>query len=192
MAELYALSRSKLKPSDLMVKFCNTLIDTEALLDGIAQGDYLRHPREVAALEDLLPTAEAQEFIRRDARLQGNQFEKLRAFLMERKAEIQKLDKLGTKSRSDLTDSNTDDKPTRNKGCFRCGGDHLIKDCDKSEGDKNFKGKKGRGKINHGEANPSGQEVQTNTFRSTNCRRCKRANQSPKPCPGCTLSLIHI
>ena len=188
VSELYNLSSLKLKSLDMMVKLCTTLVDTEALLDSIHQGDYLRHPREVAALEDLLPTYEAQEYIRRMSRLTGNEYEKLKSFLTERKEEILKLEKLGTKSRLDYVDipkSDKSDKPSR--GCFRCGDkDHMVKDCPEPAPDKENKAKDGKSRkpSSKGGQSSSKQETQTNTFRSSNCRRCSRASQSPKPCPG--------
>ena len=54
VAELHGLSYKKLKDG-FMQKLCVTLQDTEKLLASAGQDGYLRHPREVAALEDLLP-----------------------------------------------------------------------------------------------------------------------------------------
>ena len=39
----------------MMRKLCDTLLNTESVMDALGQGEYLRHPREIAALEDLLP-----------------------------------------------------------------------------------------------------------------------------------------
>ena len=55
--ELYILNGSKLG-GNFMAKLVTTLIDTEALLDQNGNGDYLRHPREIARIQDMLPRAE--------------------------------------------------------------------------------------------------------------------------------------
>lgn len=190
VSELYNLSKLKLKPEDLMVRFHNTLLDTETLLDEVGQGDYLRHPREVSALEDLLPTEEAKEFIRRDSRLTGNEYEKLRQFLIERMTEIQKLSRLGTKANNDVS-ADTKDDFRKSKACFKCGEDgHFSRDCTKAGGDKDTRAGngKGRGKNSKADGNAVGHEAHTNSFRPSSCRRCKHAKtgQAAKPCPGCT------
>lgn len=60
MAELHGLDKKKLG-KDFMVKFAMTLEDTEALLERDGNGDYLRHPREVSSLQDMLPQTERAE-----------------------------------------------------------------------------------------------------------------------------------
>ena len=194
VTELNDLFKLKLSNADLIVKFHNTLVDTEALLDSIGQGAYLRHPREVAAMEDLLPREEAREYVRREARLPGNEFEKLKAFLAERKTEIQKLEMLGTRYRTDHSDTpDNKDQKKFTKGCFNCGEEgHISRDCPKPRKDREGGGGKGDHDRGGGgrskKANNSHQQAQTNTFRPSSCRRCKTAGKSPKPCPGCNKS----
>ena len=57
MDELHSLDHKKLG-KNFIYKFAATLLDTETLLDANENGDYLRHPREVAYLQDKLPEAE--------------------------------------------------------------------------------------------------------------------------------------
>ena len=175
VADLYKLVTLKLKPDDLMVKFHNALPDTESLLDGIQIGEYLCHPREVAALKDILPHSEKELFVCCDLQLPGNAYEKLKAFLRQRKDKIQKLDRHGTKVNPDLVDYK-DDKP-RN-GCLRCReGPHQIRDClvpPKKQGGKEKKG-----------ATNSAQRIQTNSCRPASCRRCLKAGGTGRPCPRC-------
>ena len=65
MDELHILDHKKLWDS-FIHKFAATLIDTEALLDANQNGDYLRHPREVAYMLDKLPKAEKLEYVKRE------------------------------------------------------------------------------------------------------------------------------
>ena len=55
--ELHILNASELG-GNFMAKLVTTLIDTEALLDQNGNGDYLRHPGEIAHIQDILPRAE--------------------------------------------------------------------------------------------------------------------------------------
>ena len=124
VADLHALGKAKMGNAEKMIKLANTLVDTEALLDGIGQGDYLRHPRELDELEEMLPYQEAAELAKRSGRLRGTDYEKFRAFLLERKTELEKLSRLGNKGTFDLTD-------VKKEICKSCGGKHATKDCKK-------------------------------------------------------------
>ena len=95
MDELHSLDHRKLGDS-FIHKFAATLVDTEVLLDANQNGDYLRHPREVAHIQDKLPRAEKLEYIRREKGYHGSDFAKLKAFLLERKQEEEELRKFGT------------------------------------------------------------------------------------------------
>ena len=44
MADLYELQDVKLPAQKLMRKLCDTLINTEVVMDNLGQGEYLRHP----------------------------------------------------------------------------------------------------------------------------------------------------
>ena len=55
MVELHSLDWRKLGTNNFLKKFATMLEDTEQTLVGIGSEDYLRHAREVASLEDMLP-----------------------------------------------------------------------------------------------------------------------------------------
>ena len=95
MDELHSLDHKKLG-DNFIHKFAATLIDTEALLDANQNGDYLRHPREIAYIQDKLPRSEKLEYIRREKNYHGSDFAKLKSFLVERKQEEEVLRKFGT------------------------------------------------------------------------------------------------
>ena len=95
MDELHSLDHKKLG-DNFIHKFAATLIDTEALLDANQNGDYLRHPREVAYIQDKLPRSEKLEYIQREKNYVGSDFAKLKSFLVERKQEEELLRKFGT------------------------------------------------------------------------------------------------
>ena len=94
VAELHGLNAKKLG-DEYMVRFATTLEDTEALLERDGNADYLRHPREVTALQDMLPKNERAEFVKRCRSYIGTDYVKFKTFLMERKAEQQDLVKFG-------------------------------------------------------------------------------------------------
>ena len=71
MDELHSLDHKTLG-KNFIYKFAATLLDTETLLDANENGDYLRHPREVAYLQEKLPEAERLEYIRRAKNYQGS------------------------------------------------------------------------------------------------------------------------
>ena len=95
MDELHSLDYKKLG-DNFIHKLAATLIDTEALLDANQNGDYLRHPREVAYIQDKLPRSEKLEYIRREKNYHGSDYAKLKSFLVERKQEEELLRKFGT------------------------------------------------------------------------------------------------
>ena len=99
MDELHSLDHRKLG-DNFIHKFAATLLDTEALLDANQNGDYLRHPREVAYLQDKLPEAEQLKYIELEERYQGSEFAKFKSFLVERKREVERLRKFGTGARA--------------------------------------------------------------------------------------------
>ena len=209
MSALHGLKKTRLNHSDFMIKLCNTLVDTETLLDGIGQGDYLRHPRELAELEDLLPHHEAQELIRRSNRFTGNDYEKYHKFLVERRTELEKLARLGTKGKTDLLDKSEN----RSAGgdqvvCEKCGGRHKTQDCWKGgKGTKtcykcgeegHFKSqcvntlqrKKRGGQTDGADTGPGDQtgkreDIHSNAVRPSFCNRCKNCSNLSTPCPGC-------
>ena len=95
MDELHSLDHRKLGDS-FIHKFAATLVDTEAFMDANQNGDYLRHPRKVAHIQDKLPSVEKLEYIRSEKGYHGSDFAKLKAFLAERKQENEELRKFGT------------------------------------------------------------------------------------------------
>ena len=68
MEELRTLHASNKLGGNFMAKLANTLIDTRARLDKNGNGDYLRHPREIAHIQNMLPRAEKLEYIKREKR----------------------------------------------------------------------------------------------------------------------------
>ena len=102
MEELHNLNASKLG-GNFMAKPATTLVDTEALLDQNGIGDYLRHSREIAHIQDMLPKAEKLKDIKMEKNYIGSEFVKLKAFLVERKWEEDQLRKFGTRECSDDT-----------------------------------------------------------------------------------------
>ena len=84
MEELHALDAGKLG-GNFMAKLATILVDTEALLDQNGNGDYLRHPREIAHIQDMLPKMEQLEYIKREKNCIGSDFAKLKGFLVEGK-----------------------------------------------------------------------------------------------------------
>ena len=199
MEELHSIDAAKLGVN-FISKLAATLLDTETLLDANGNGDYLRHPREVAALQQMLPRVEKIEYIKREKSYIGGDFAKLKAFLSERKLEEEQLKKLGTGEMFDNTESEKkkcdycsrkghlkadcwkfqkdqkDGKETsgagRGSGCFRCGGkDHKKDQCPMASG------KKG-----------ADQETHSNHLRTAECPRCKNAASLPGGCAGCSKS----
>ena len=71
-------------------------MDTEALLDANQNGYYIRHPREVAHIQDKLPRVEKLNYIRKEKGYHGSNFAKLKAFLTDRKQKTDELRKFGT------------------------------------------------------------------------------------------------
>ena len=205
MDELHSLDHRKLGDS-FIHKFAATLVDTEVLLDANQNGDYLRHPREVAHIQDKLPRAEKLEYIRREKGYHGSDFAKLKAFLLERKQEEEELRKFGTGVKEE------DPKQTKKKCdyCTRTG--HTKEECfkykreqaggetksgsEKSErgcwncGDAGHKSfgcpqPKQSGKAGKGGKTSSSQDIQSNHLRTADCPRCKSAAGLPGSCAGC-------
>ena len=110
--DLHSLDKKKLG-DNFIPKFAATLLDTETQLDSVGQGDYLRHPREVAFLQDMLPKEEAREFVKRCKNYVGNEFMQLKTFLKDRKDETESLQKFGTGSK--------EENETVSKQCEFCG-----------------------------------------------------------------------
>ena len=65
MADLHSLDWRKLGANNFLKNFASMLEDTEQTLVGIGNEDYLRHAREVACLEDMLPEVEKVEYAKR-------------------------------------------------------------------------------------------------------------------------------
>ena len=128
--ELHGLNKDKLG-DNFMSKFATTLLDTETLLDNMGSGEYLRHPREVAFLQDMLPKGEALEYVKRSKGYAGNEFMQFKTFVEERKAEMEDLRKFGTGS----LDKDLDEDVKQCNYCNR--KNHLEKDCRKKIRDKN-------------------------------------------------------
>ena len=76
-------------------------------LDTNGNGDYLRHPREVSYLQDMLPRREKLEYIRREKSYTGTDFNKLKLYLLERK-EALKTFGLGDKGNDEKPDKKTE------------------------------------------------------------------------------------
>ena len=93
--DLHSLDHRKLGDS-FIHKFAATLVDTEALLDANQNGFYIRHPREVAHIQDKLPRVEKLNYIRKEKGYHGSDFAKLKAFLTDRKQKKEELRKFGT------------------------------------------------------------------------------------------------
>ena len=213
MDELHGLDHRKLGDS-FIHKFAATLIDTEALLDANQNGDYLRHPREVAHIQDKLPRSEKLEYIRREKSYRGSDFAKLRSFLVERKQEEEELRKFGTGAK--------DMEQTPEKRCDYCQMlGHIKEKCRRHKSDlaagvtrETEKGgtKTGRGwpetecwncggsghrkaecpkpkpPAQVGKGGRSKQETQSNHLRTADCPRCKDAGALAGGCAGCGKS----
>ena len=194
MADLYELQDVKLPAQKLMRKLCDTLINTEVVMDNLGQGEYLRHPREIAALEDLLPHGEKVELAKRRGRLPGNRYEKFRGFLLERKGEYEQVAKMGTKKVTDLIDDDEEIK----KYCKKCKTKHKPGDCkegptcyicnEKGHYARDCKSEKKAKKSTIDHANGKSQDVHSNVLRPANCRRCPNAAKTGLTCPGCKKS----
>ena len=202
--DLHNLDKKKLG-DNFIPKFAATLLDTETLLDAVGQGDYLRHPREVAFLQDMLPKEEAREFVKRCKNYVGNEFMQLKTFLKDRKDESESLSKFGTGSieKSEVEskqceycgkrghESNTCFKKrkdaaegkgaeTKSKAsCWKCGElGHKSFDCEKTKDEKKKETQKSR-KSN------SEQSIASNHLRTAECGRCKNAETLELACAGC-------
>ena len=81
------------------------------MLERYGNADYLRHPREVTALQDMLPKGERVEYVKRCRSYIGTDYVKFKTFLMERKIEQQDLAKFGGQERSLRTGVTTVIKP---------------------------------------------------------------------------------
>ena len=77
--DLHSLDHRKLGDS-FIHKFAATLVDTEALLDANQNGHYIRHPREVAHIQDKLPRVEKLEYIRSKKGLSRQRLRQAEAF----------------------------------------------------------------------------------------------------------------
>ena len=99
MDELYRLDHRKLG-NDFIHQFASSLLDAETLLDDNQLGSHLRHPREVAYIQDRLPKAEKEKYVERQRSYQGSDFDKLKSFLEERKQEEEMLRKFGLEARA--------------------------------------------------------------------------------------------
>ena len=65
MEELHTLDVGKLG-ENFKAKLATTLVNTTALLDQNGNGDYLRHPREIDNIQNMLPKMEQLEYINRE------------------------------------------------------------------------------------------------------------------------------
>ena len=128
MADLHSLDWRKLGTNNFLKKFATMLEDTEQTLVGIGSEDYLRHAREVACLEDMLPKVEKVEYAKRYTSYPGTDYEKFKAFLTARKVEIDRLDKMGV---STTSYHGKDKKPGETRGkCDNCGKPgHHTEEC---------------------------------------------------------------
>ena len=70
-----------------MVLFATTLEDTEALLTKESNESHLKNDREVEKLMDLIPEEEQRKYVERRRTYHGTQYEKFKAFMVERKEE---------------------------------------------------------------------------------------------------------
>ena len=104
MADLHSLDYKKLGNS-FISKFSATLNDTEKLLEANGNADHLSHPREVVQLQDMLPRNEKLEYVRRKKNYIGSDYQKLKAFLSERRLEEEELRKIGSGSKSEDSSS---------------------------------------------------------------------------------------
>ena len=100
MAELYSLD-AKALGDKFMPRLSVTLDDAEALLTEEGHLNHLNHPREVMALEDMLPLKEAEEFLRRNPTYSGGDYEVFKKYVDERKLEVEALARFGSKTRMD-------------------------------------------------------------------------------------------
>ena len=198
VGELHELSKKK-SNKDFMVLFATTLEETEALLMKDDNQDYLKHPRELALLQDMLPVAEKREFIRRQRNIPGNEYEKFKTFLKDRKYEEMEFSKMGTLNLDSDEEANKcthcgmrnhlksecmklkreqrmkEGEPRRRGSCWTCGEDgHISFDCPQSSSKVKKEG--ARASIN------------SNTMRTNDCTRCRNAGQLSSACAGCARS----
>ena len=191
MSDLHSLDHKKLGNS-FISKFSATLNDTEKLLEANGNADHLSHPREVVQLQDMLPRNEKLEYVRRKKNYVGSDYQKLKAFLSERRLEEEELRKIGSGSNSEDSSAS--------KVCGYCSKPgHVLADCRKRKrelgsgggnpanlntGPKCFSCKEvGHVKRNCPVANKkdkddkdaaSKQDVQSNHLRTADCPRCKK------------------
>ena len=101
MVELLSLSHRKLGKK-FMSKFSVMLEDSEALLISIGMQDWLTSSRSVSDMEDLLPDSEKLEWAKKVKGSSGSErFGKFKAFLKDRKEELEALDSIGSKAGQD-------------------------------------------------------------------------------------------
>ena len=205
MSDLHSLDHKKLGNS-FISKFSATLNDTEKLLEANGNADHLSHPREVVQLQDMLPRNEKLEYVRRKKNYVGSDYQKLKAFLSERRLEEEELRKIGSGSNSEDSSAS--------KVCGYCSKPgHVLADCRKRKrelgsgggnpanlntGPKCFSCKEvGHVKRNCPVANKkdkddkdaaSKQDVQSNHLRTADCPRCKKASGAQVTCAGCGKS----
>ena len=213
MDELHSLDHRKLGDS-FIHKFAATLIDTEALLDANQNGDYLRHPREVAHIQDKLPRTEKLEYIRREKSYHGSDFAKLKSFLVERKQEEEELRKFGTgareaeqtlkcdyckllghtkeKCRRHKADLANGEARETGKGGTKTGRGWPETGCWNCGGSGHRRAEcpqsKPPAQMGKGGRNQSTQEIQSNHLRTADCPRCKDAGTLAGSCAGCGKS----
>merc|ERR1711971_1266700 len=198
MQSLHKLEKSKNK-RDFMVLFATTLEDTEALLAKEMNESHLKNDREVEKLLDMIPIEEKRRFVERKKNYGGTQYEKFKAFMVERKAEDLELHKLGSLK------LDSDDEEDDGKKCGHCGiKGHKRKECwklareEKGETSKDSKDvcfrcqETGHKSFQCTASNPvpkkkndEGYSVSSNNLRSSDCGRCKGASSLGKPCGGC-------
>ena len=159
----------------------------------------------------MLPRSEKLEYVKREKTYPGGEFNKLKSFLLERKAEDEELRKFGL-------GRHEDDKPISRKLCDHCGlPGHVKKDCrrwkretkstEEDSVDKVADGacwncgekghiqskclapKRGRGQDrSNRNGSKAGQSVASNHLRTSDCPRCKNASSLPGSCAGCSKS----
>ena len=194
MAELLSLDHKKLG-QQFMAKFCTMLLDTHSLLVTLNEVDWLFTNKYVAELEDRLPREEKVEWARQMGTVSGDtKFEKFRNFLQIRKAVIESVELMGSKSdksscaycdkpghiedncytkQREQGSSGKGSQPSKSAPCVICGKfDHWKNECpdrntDKDKGPGSGKYKKNSNKIGgKQEGNTSGREVGSKTVRA--------------------------